>query len=29
MKFLIDRLFGQLDQMFDDPWVVVWQLDEF
>jgi hypothetical protein len=29
MKFLIDRLFGELDRMFDDPWVLVWQLDKF
>lgn len=29
MKLLIDRLFGELDRMFDDPWVLIWQLDKF
>lgn len=29
MRFLIDRLFGELDRLFDEPWVLVWQLDEF
>lgn len=29
MKSLIDQLFGELDRMFDEPWVMVWQLDEF
>ncbi len=29
MNSLIDFLFGELDRMFDDPWVLVWQLDKF
>jgi hypothetical protein len=29
MRFLIDQLFGELDRLFDEPWVLVWQLDEF
>ena len=29
MNSLINLLFGELDRMFDDPWVLVWQLDKF
>ena len=28
MKFLIDRLFGDIERMFDDRWVVIWLLDD-
>jgi hypothetical protein len=29
MKALIDRFFSDIDQTFDDPWVVIWLLDDF
>ncbi len=29
MKFLIDHLFSDFNRMFDEPWVVVWLLDDF
>lgn len=29
MKTFIDRLFGDIDRVFDDSWVVIWQLDDF
>jgi|GEM_PF-5159564 hypothetical protein len=28
MKFLIDRLFGDIERTFDDRWVVIWLLDD-
>jgi len=28
MKFLIDRLFGDVERMFDDRWVVIWLIDD-
>ena len=29
MKFLIDRLFSDIDELFDDQWLVIWLLDDF
>lgn len=29
MQALIDRLFSDIDRLFDDQWVVIWQLDDF
>ena len=29
MKTFIDRLFGDIDRVFDESWVVIWQLDDF
>jgi len=29
MKSLIDRLFSDIDRLFDDQWVVIWLLDDF
>lgn len=29
MQALIDRLFNDIDRMFDDRWVVIWLLDDF
>jgi len=29
MKSLIDRLFSNIDRLFDEPWVMVWLLDDF
>jgi hypothetical protein len=29
MKNFIDRLFGDIDRVFDETWVVIWQLDDF
>jgi hypothetical protein len=29
MQAVIDRLFGDIDRLFDDPWVVIWLLDDF
>jgi len=29
MKALIDRFFSYIDRLFDDRWVVIWQLDDF
>ncbi len=29
MKTVIDRLFGDIKRAFDEPWVVIWQLDDF
>ncbi|KAF0165187.1 MAG: hypothetical protein FD157_1539 [Rhodocyclaceae bacterium] len=29
MQALIDRLFSDIDRMFDDQWVVIWLLDDF
>jgi len=29
MQALIDRFFSDIDRMFDDPWVVIWLLDDF
>lgn len=29
MKTFIDRLFGDIDRVFDEFWVVIWQLDDF
>lgn len=29
MKALIDRLFSDIDRMFDDQWMMIWLLDDF
>jgi hypothetical protein len=29
MKTIIDRIFGDIDRLFDESWVVIWQLDDF
>jgi len=29
MQALIDRLFRDIDRLFDDQWVVIWRLDDF
>jgi len=29
MKFLIDRLFSDIDRVFDDEWLAIWLLDDF
>ncbi len=29
MKFLIDRLFSDIDRLFDDEWLTIWLLDDF
>lgn len=29
MQGLIDRLFADIDRMFDHQWVTVWYLDDF
>jgi hypothetical protein len=29
MKTFIDRFFGDIDRVFDESWVVIWQLDDF
>ncbi len=29
MQALIDRLFRDIDRLFDEPWVVIWLLDDF
>jgi hypothetical protein len=29
MKSLIDRLFSNIDRLFDEPWVMLWLLDDF
>jgi hypothetical protein len=29
MKTFIDRFFGDIDRIFDESWVVIWQLDDF
>ncbi len=29
MKFLIDRLFSDIDRLFDDDWLTIWLLDDF
>jgi hypothetical protein len=29
MQTLIDRLFSDIDRLFDDQWVVIWLLDDF
>lgn len=29
MQSLIDRLFPDIDRLFDDQWVVIWLLDDF
>jgi hypothetical protein len=28
MKSLIDRLFSDIDRMFDEQWVTIWLLDD-
>ena len=28
MKFLIDRLFSDIDRIFDDRWMAIWPLDD-
>lgn len=29
MQTLIDRLFSDIDRLFDEPWIVIWLLDDF
>jgi len=29
MKSLIDRLFSDIDRLFDEQWLAIWQLDDF
>jgi hypothetical protein len=29
MKTLIDRLFRDIDRLFDDEWLAIWLLDDF
>lgn len=29
MQTLIDRFFSDIDRLFDEPWVVIWLLDDF
>lgn len=29
MQALFDRLFSDIDRLFDDQWVVIWLLDDF
>lgn len=29
MKTFFDCLFGEIDRVFDESWVVIWQLDDF
>lgn len=29
MQALIDRLFSDIDRLFDEPWVAIWLLDDF
>lgn len=29
MQALFDRLFSDIDRMFDDQWLVIWLLDDF
>ncbi len=29
MQALIDRFFSDIDRMFDEPWVMIWPLDDF
>ena len=29
MQALIDRFFSDIDRLFDEPWVVMWLLDDF
>ncbi len=29
MKFLIDRLFSDIDRLFDEEWLAFWLLDDF
>jgi hypothetical protein len=29
MKAYIDRFFGDIERVFDECWVVIWQLDDF
>lgn len=29
MKSLIDRIFSDIDRLFDDQWLVIWLLDDF
>ena len=29
MSSLIDRFFGDIERVFDESWVVIWQLDDF
>ena len=29
MQALIDRLFSDIDRLLDEPWVVIWLLDDF
>lgn len=28
MQTLINRFFSDLDRLFDDPWIVIWLLDD-
>jgi hypothetical protein len=29
LKFLIDRLFSDIDRLFDEEWLAIWLLDDF
>ena len=29
MQTLIDRFFSDIDRLFDEPWVMIWLLDDF
>jgi hypothetical protein len=29
MQALIDKIFGDIDRLFDESWVMIWQLDDF
>jgi len=29
MQTLFDRLFSEVDRLFDEHWVVIWLLDDF
>jgi len=29
MQTLIDRLFSDIDHLFDDEWLMIWLLDDF
>ncbi len=29
MKTVIDRFLGDIRRVYEEPWVVIWQLDDF
>ena len=29
MQALLDRLFSDIDRLFDEQWLVIWLLDDF